>query len=212
ELSIGEFMAQHAPLEPFMPYVVGNGHSLPASPGIVPVNDHATQHLPPLASSEYAAHISRMTYLVRSLQAIGAADPGFLSNVRVHLLLDLVMDLEQTFTLPRIDFLRGHAATVRAMGMRSHSAPESRDTSCVVGYADGLWTQQRGPPPVLEKVEHIKDMAYAIPRHPRVKRAATTTTDVTDYTRLTAPAPSSHHTCNAGILGDRLKPDGAFWT
>ncbi|KAJ2774781.1 hypothetical protein IWQ56_000425 [Coemansia nantahalensis] len=210
-MSIGEFMAQHDSLAPFMPYVIDNGHNLPASPGVVPINDPATQSLPPLASAEYATQISRLTYMVRSLQAIEAADPGFLSQTRVHLLLDLVMDLEQKFTLPRVDFLRSHAATVRAIGMHTQSAPESYDASWAVGCADAVWSAQQPPQSAMATVEHIKGMACALPRVGRAATAAATAATTRDGLSP-ADALSSHTTCDTSVLGDRLKPDGAFWT
>ncbi|KAJ2781644.1 hypothetical protein H4R18_002746 [Coemansia javaensis] len=205
--TIGEFMAQHASLEPFMPYVIESGHALPPTPSIAPVNDQATRHLPPLAREEYSAHVSRITYLVRSLQAIEAADPGFLSQTRVHLLLDLVMDLERHFTLPRVDFLRSHANTVRAIGARTGCAPQSGDaSSCLVGCV-GDWAG--GAPP---DVAHLKHMAYAVPHHSRFRRSTTNATAESRTTATTAAdAQSSNTTNGTSILGAKLQPDSAFW-
>ncbi|KAJ2714537.1 hypothetical protein H4R19_001674 [Coemansia spiralis] len=202
-------MTEHASLGPFMPYVIDSGHNLPASPDIVPVNDPATQSLPPLAAAEYTMHISRLTYMVRSLQAIKAADPGFLSQTPVHLLLDLVMDLEQKFTLPRVDFLRGHASTIRAMGVHTYGAHESRDASCIVGRADAGWDAQYPPQSAMATVEHIKDMACAVSR---ARHAKSSTSAITHDGQSSAGVLSSHPTHDTSVLGDRLMPDGAFWT
>ncbi|KAJ1937290.1 hypothetical protein GGF37_005268 [Kickxella alabastrina] len=112
---ISSFMGEHSSLDTFKPYVLGDAHSLPRSPQSVLVNDRATHYLPPLVAEEYAGHVSRLSYLVRSLHAIEVADPVFLSDPRTHLLLDLVMDLETKFTLPRVDLLRAHAQNIQEM-------------------------------------------------------------------------------------------------
>ncbi|KAJ2804995.1 hypothetical protein H4R20_002279 [Coemansia guatemalensis] len=195
---IGPFMERHKSMEPFMPYVIQDAHRMPNLPQIAPVNDQATQHLPPLAAEEYAAQISRLSYLARSLQAIEAADPGFLSHTRVHLLLDLVMDLEQTFTLPRIDFLRRHAETIQAMGAH-HAASETRDTDCIVGCVDNTKSQGSLSPPTSPDARHIKYMTRAIPRHPRFRRSYTANS------RATNNRISSDHATS--ILGSKLQPD-----
>ncbi|KAJ2077034.1 hypothetical protein H4R24_005367 [Coemansia sp. RSA 988] len=198
EHPIGPFMERHKPMAPFMPYVIEDAHLMPKTPQAVPVNDQATQHLPPLAAEEYATQISRLSYLARSLQVIEAADPGFLSHTRVHLLLDLIMDLEQIFTLPHIDFLRRHAETIQAMG-GNHAVPDSRDTNCLVGSTESSTPQPNLSSPVTSDAQHIKYMTRAIPRHPRFRRSSTTNSYPTDYR-----ASSDHAT---SILGSKLQPD-----
>ncbi|KAJ2496355.1 hypothetical protein GGH96_005885 [Coemansia sp. RSA 1972] len=185
EQLIAEFMAQHESLEQFEKYVMSEAHSLPKNPKVASISDQTTSYLPPLASEEYALHISRLSYLVRSLQTIEAVDPGFLSQTRVHLLLDLVLDLEHAFTLPRVDFLRQHAETVRAMDS-SRDDVNTRDTDCVVGNS------------CLQSVpsadsRHVKYMTRAIPRHARFRRSSTTNT----------PSQATRDTC---VLGNKLYP------
>ncbi|KAJ2198402.1 hypothetical protein IW139_001847 [Coemansia sp. RSA 353] len=185
EQLIAEFMAQHESLERFEKYVMSEAHSLPKNPKVASISDQTTSHLPPLASEEYALHISRLSYLVRSLQAIEAVDPGFLSQTRVHLLLDLVLDLEHAFTLPRVDFLRQHAETIRAMDS-SRDDVNTRDTDCVVGNncLQGLPSAD---------TRHVKYMTHAIPRHARFRRSSTTNT----------PSQATRDTC---VLGNKLYP------
>ncbi|PIA14862.1 hypothetical protein COEREDRAFT_9936 [Coemansia reversa NRRL 1564] len=198
EPPVGPFMERHKSMAPFMPYVIQDAHLMPKFPQNAPVNDQATQHLPPLAAEEYAVQISRLSYLARSLHAIEAADPDFLSHTRVHLLLDLIMDLEQTFTLPRIDFLRRHAETIQAMGPH-RAAPDTWDTDCIVGS-----TENNRPPlslssPTSPNSRHIKYMTLAIPRHPRFRRVSATDTHATN-----SQISSDHAT---SILGTKLHPD-----
>ncbi|KAJ2351800.1 hypothetical protein GGF43_003927 [Coemansia sp. RSA 2618] len=201
---IAEFMARHPSLEQFERHVMRDAHTLPKAPRVAPVNDPTTQNLPPLAAEEYATHVSRLTYLVRSLHAIERADPEFLSQTRVHLLLDLVMDLEHAFTLPRVEFLRRHAETVRAMSSPSHyycPEDEARDTDCVVGCAED-WVQgvtSAGSP----DAEHVKHMTHAIPRHPGFRRNTTNTSQSTHN----APSHVTRDTC---ILGNKLFPEDGF--
>ncbi|KAJ1852428.1 hypothetical protein GGH12_005463 [Coemansia sp. RSA 1822] len=185
EQLIAEFMAQHASLEHFEKYIMSEAHSLPKHPNVAPISDQTTSHLPPLASEEYALHISRLTYLVRSLQAIEAADPGFLSQTRVHLLLDLVLDLEHAFTLPRVDFLRQHADTIHAMDSSRDSA-NARDTDCVVG------NNCLHAVPSTD-THHVKYMTRAIPRHAKFRRSSATNT----------PSQATRDTC---VLGNKLYP------
>ncbi|KAJ1833501.1 hypothetical protein LPJ63_002702 [Coemansia sp. RSA 2711] len=197
--SIAEFMARHPSLEQFERYVMSDAHTLPKAPAVANINDQTTQHLPPLASEEYTAQVSRLTYLVRALQAIEAADPEFLSQTRVHLLLDLVLDLEQTFTLPRVDFLRRHASTIQAMGV-SYSGLDNRDTDCAVGFTED-WAQDA--PSASSNARHIQHMTRAILRHPQFR-------DSRDTSRATNNAPS-RATHDTSILGNKLRLDkGAF--
>ncbi|KAJ2614926.1 hypothetical protein H4S08_001477 [Coemansia sp. RSA 1365] len=198
EPPVGPFMERHKSMAPFMPYVIQDAHLMPKSPQNAPVNDQATQHLPPLAAEEYAAQISRLSYLARSLHAIEAADPEFLSHTRVHLLLDLIMDLEQTFTLPRIDFLRRHAEAIQAMGPH-RAAPDARDADCIVGSTENDKSQLSMSPPTSPNSHHIKRMTLAIPRHPRFCQ------DSASDTHSINSCISSDHA--ASILGSKLQPD-----
>ncbi|KAJ2682385.1 hypothetical protein IWW39_006023 [Coemansia spiralis] len=219
--SIGEFMSRYTTMTPFKPYTLEGAHDMPAMPGVALINDLATQHLPPLAGEEYAGHVSRISYLIRALHSIELADPEFLANPRVNMFVDLVLDLEQSLTLPRIDFLRRHSETIQAMNIhaRQQRLRTKTDTEYVIGDAETLcWGLQ---PDALEMAlvsartektladpRHIGHMARAIPRHPDFrnsdKRDAKTdaTTNESSSNRV---APSEL------ILGDRLKPSRAFY-
>ncbi|KAJ2848033.1 hypothetical protein IWW36_003536 [Coemansia brasiliensis] len=201
EQPISDFMASHPSLNSFECYTRSDANLLPKSPKVAPVHDASTEHLPPLAAEEYAMHISRLTYLMRSLQAIESADPGFLSQTRVHLLLDLMLDLEQTFTLPRIDFLRQHAKTVQAMGNR-YGTSES-GFNCIVGRPQH-WIHSA--PSVSPNVHHISHMAHAIPRHPHFRHSSADTSRVA----TTKNQASSRITHDSSILGNKLRPDSGF--
>ncbi|KAI7820909.1 hypothetical protein BX661DRAFT_188780 [Kickxella alabastrina] len=144
---ISSFMGEHSSLDTFKP--------LPRSPQSILVNDRATHYLPPLVAEEYAGHVSRLSYLVRSLHAIEVADPVFLSDPRTHLLLDL-------FTLPRVDLLRAHAQNIQEMEKQkqqqqppSHHIhrPEALDRPSRLDIGDALswvWNAQTSSGPQSE--------------------------------------------------------------
>ncbi|KAJ2451341.1 hypothetical protein EV183_003669 [Coemansia sp. RSA 2336] len=205
EQPISDFMASHPSLDSFECYTRSDAHLLPKSPEIAPVHDFSTEHLPPLAAEEYAAHISRLTYMMRSLQAIENADPGFLSQTRVHLLLDLMLDLEQTFTLPRIDFLRQHAKTVHAMN--NHNGTSESGFDCVVGRPH-RWIHSA--PSVSPNVHHISHMTHAIPRHPNFRHSSAGTSRAATATATANNHAPSRVTHDSSILGDKLRPDSGF--
>ncbi|KAJ2057818.1 hypothetical protein GGI17_005433 [Coemansia sp. S146] len=219
--TIGEFMSRYTTMTPFKPYTLEGAHDMPNSPGVALINDQATQYLPPLAGEEYAAHISRISYLIRALHSIELADPEFLSNPRVNMLVDLVLDLEQSLTLPRIDFLRRHSETVHAMSVHAQQRrpPTKTDTEYVVGDAETLcWGLQPEASAMavassrLDKSpadpRHIGHMARAIPRYPDFRNSSTRNTNVNAATNdhLSSRAATSDL-----ILGDRLKPSSAIY-
>ncbi|KAJ2864433.1 hypothetical protein FB639_005203, partial [Coemansia asiatica] len=220
EQPIADFMAEHKSLDQFKPYVLSSAHELPCSPGVTVVNDQATMNLPPLAAEEYMAHISRLTYLVRALHYVDIADPVFLSDPRTHLLLDLVLDLESSITLPRIDFLRQHALTIQAMrgdSVRSnglltsgsHASNATQDnrpeSDYVVGNALEWPFDASAPvhnsPGSSADLEHIRHMARAISPHPDFRASA-----------LSDDASGRISEDTGGqILGDKLRPDTEFY-
>ncbi|KAJ2705895.1 hypothetical protein FB645_002079 [Coemansia sp. IMI 203386] len=229
EQPIAEFMAEHKSLDPLKPYVLSSAHEMPCSAGVTVVNDHATQNLPPLAAEEYMTHVSRLTYLVRTLHYIDIADPVFLSDPRTHLLLDLVLDLESSFTLPRVDFLRQHALTIQAMRGDSNnnnyngtdSSISSRsyrtnimdrpESDYVIGNAlespaDASAPVQ--PSPISTDLEHIRHMARAISPHPDFRSCRSEASARSKNASL-----SSHVSEDTGgqILGDKLRPDTEFY-
>ncbi|KAJ2396293.1 hypothetical protein GGI05_001189 [Coemansia sp. RSA 2603] len=221
ERPVAHFMDEHKSLDSFKPYVLNDAHTLPCVPGVTPVNDHATQHLPPLAAEEYMAHVSRLTYLVRTLHAIDIADPVFLSDPRTHLLLDLVMDLEQTFTLPRVDFLRKHALTMQAMNGSSQfsdSRSNLRDrpeSDYVIGDAQN-WSKGAEALPKREdakqnetEYEHIRHMARAISPHPDFRSSTSTANDMPNTFQKDSPSCATNDASD--ILGDKLRPDSEFY-
>ncbi|KAJ1721514.1 hypothetical protein LPJ53_003974 [Coemansia erecta] len=222
ERPVAQFMDEHKSLDSFKPYVLNDAHTLPCVPGVAPVNDHATQHLPPLAAEEYMAHVSRLTYLVRTLHAIDIADPVFLSDPRTHLLLDMVMDLEQTFTLPRVDFLRKHALTMQAMNASSQfsdSRSNLRDrpeSDYVIGDAQNWSKGAEALPKGEDKgqnatgYEHIRHMARAISPHPDFRSSTSTANDMAN-TNFPKDSPSCATNDASDILGDKLRPDSEFY-
>ncbi|KAJ1957600.1 hypothetical protein EC988_000747 [Linderina pennispora] len=162
EAPMAEFMNNHRTVDVFQKYVLEDARRLPTEPQIADLHDQTTEHLPPLAAEEYRSHVSRLSYLMRSLHAIEIADPVFLNDPRTHLLLDLVFDLEQAFTLPRIDFLRCHASTIRAM---NETSPVHHHSSRLrFGYAARDWDYSAVP--MRPEFEHIRLRANAIPRYP----------------------------------------------
>ncbi|KAJ1874636.1 hypothetical protein LPJ55_001369 [Coemansia sp. RSA 990] len=201
EQPISDFMDSHPSLGSFECYTRSDANLLPKSPKVAPVHDASTEHLPPLAAEEYAAHISRLTYMMRSLQAIENADPGFLSQTRAHLLLDLMLDLEQTFTLPRIDFLRQHAKTMQAMN--NHNGTSESGFNCIIGRPHH-WIHSA--PSVSPSVRHINHMTHAIPRHPNFRHSSAGTSRVA-ATNNHAPSRVTH---DSSILGSKLRPDSGF--
>ncbi|KAJ2461096.1 hypothetical protein GGF42_000420 [Coemansia sp. RSA 2424] len=217
--TISEFMSSYSPMTPFKPYTLDGAHDMPTSPGVALINDQATKYLPPLAGEEYAAHISRISYLIRALHSIELADPEFLSNPRVNMLVDLILDLEQSLTLPRVDFLRRHAETIHAMSVHAqqHRPPAKTDTEYVVGDAETLcWGAQ--PEAAATAVasarhkksptdpRHIGHMARAIPRHPDFRNSRNRDTKLNVAAN---DGPSSRTATSELILGDRLKPSSA---
>ncbi|KAJ2558476.1 hypothetical protein EV175_000770 [Coemansia sp. RSA 1933] len=201
--SISSFMNKHGDtMEPLMRYVLDDAHFMPSSPGVVPVNDRTVQHLPPLAAEEYATHISRITYFVRMLQALEAADPENLSSPYARQLIDLLFDLERVVTLPRVDFLRTHAETVHAMSTaHSQAHAQQSDTILAIGNADE-WVD-------LDTDMHaqrILHTARSIPRHFDL-RSSTTNTSQKDRRRAIAGSVPGQSTCDGSILGDRLRPE-----
>ncbi|KAJ2745102.1 hypothetical protein GGI20_002435 [Coemansia sp. BCRC 34301] len=218
--SIGEFMTCYSPMAPFKPYTLDGAHDMPACPGVALINDQATKHLPPLAGEEYATHISRISYLIRALHSIELADPEFLSNPRVNMLVDLVLNLEQSLTLPRVDFLRRHAETIHAMSVHAqqHRQTTKTDTEYVVGDAETLcWGLQPETATTavasarLEKSptdpRHIGHMARAIPRHPDFRNSHKRDTNLNTAANDDV---SSHAATSDLILGDRLKASNAI--
>ncbi|KAJ2011796.1 hypothetical protein GGI14_006040, partial [Coemansia sp. S680] len=219
--SIGEFMSRYTTMTPFKPYTLEGAHDMLNTPGVALINDQATQYLPPLAGEEYATHISRISYLIRALHSIELADPEFLTNPRVNMLVDLVLDLEQSLTLPRIDFLRRHSETVHAMSVHAQQRrlPAKTDTEYVVGDAEtlcwGLQPEVSTMAVVSARLErspadprHLDHMARAIPRHPDFRNSSTRATNV----NAAADDHSSSRAATSNlILGDRLKPSSALY-
>ncbi|KAJ2398982.1 hypothetical protein GGI23_002924 [Coemansia sp. RSA 2559] len=203
---ISSFMSENEDsMEPLMQYVLEDAHFMPSSPCVVAVNDQTAQYLPPLAAEEYAAHISRITYFVRTLQALEAADPGYLSNPHARLLIELLFDLERAITLPRVDFLRRHAETVHAMHtVHNHPRAQQSDTILAIGNADewiDLDTDM--------SAQRILNMARSIPRHPDL-RSSTANTSQRNRQRGMAGFLPGQSTCDGSILGDRLRPDSGM--
>ncbi|KAJ2811981.1 hypothetical protein H4S07_001710 [Coemansia furcata] len=210
-------MSRYPTMTPFKPYTLEGAHDMPVRPGIALINDQATQCLPPLAGEEYAAHISRISYLIRALHSIELADPEFLVNPRVNMFVDLVLDLEQSLTLPRIDFLRRHAEAIRAMSIHAQQQrpPVKTDTEYVVGDVETLsWGLQSDvsaiavtsalPEKAPADLRHIDCMARAIPRYPEFRNSGKR------YTNVNAPIndrPSSRAATSDLILGDCFKPN-----
>ncbi|KAJ2614733.1 hypothetical protein EV177_001912 [Coemansia sp. RSA 1804] len=200
---IASFMNKNeALMEPLMPYVLEDAHFMSSRPGIVLLSDPTSQHLPPLAAEEYAAHISRITYFVRALQALEAADPGYLSNPYSRLLLDLLIDLEHAITLPRIEFLRRHAETVHAMGAASAQQNEQKSSSVLaIGNGDE-WID----PDSEWNVQHMLRVAQAIPRRPSYHNSNEEISRLNKRMAI-VDSPPALSTCEGSILGDRLWPD-----
>ncbi|KAJ1815868.1 hypothetical protein LPJ75_002219 [Coemansia sp. RSA 2598] len=225
EQPIAHFMDEHRALDPFKPYVLSSAHELPCSPGIAVVNDQATQNLPPLAAEEYMAHVSRLTYLVRMLHHIDIADQVFLSDPRTHMLLDLVLDLEASITLPRIDFLRQHALTIRAMRggsvdtasslsseSRGSKAAERPESDYVIGNildwppADASAPVEQSP--VGADPEHIRHMARAISPHPDFRGSRS---EISVRNKCSSVSSRVSEDTGGQILGDKLRPDTEFY-
>ncbi|KAJ1663589.1 hypothetical protein EV178_004853 [Coemansia sp. RSA 1646] len=203
---ISSFMNEHeSSMEPLMQYVLEDAHFMPPSPGVVPINDPTAQYLPPLAAEEYAAHISRITYFVRTLQALEAADPGCLSNPYARLLIDLLFGLERAITLPRVDFLRRHAETVHAMSIaRNKSYEQKNDTILAIGNADE-WVDLDTD----MDAQRILNVARSIPRHPDL-RSSTANTSQRNRRRAIVGSLPGQSTCDGSILGNRLQPDSGL--
>ncbi|KAJ1897966.1 hypothetical protein LPJ81_004432, partial [Coemansia sp. IMI 209127] len=192
-------------MEPLVQYVLEDAHFMPSSPGVVAVNDQTAHYLPPLAAEEYAAHISRITYFVRTLQALEVADPGYLSNPYARQLIELLFDLERAITLPRVDFLRRHAETVHAMhAVRSQPRAQQSDTILAIGNADE-WVDLDTD----VNAKRILNMARSIPRHPDL-RSSTANTSQRNRQRAMVGSLPGHSTCDGSILGDRLRPDSGL--
>ncbi|KAJ2000770.1 hypothetical protein H4R26_004459 [Coemansia thaxteri] len=215
--SIGEFMSRHSSLTAFKPYTLESSHDMPATPGIALINDLVTHHLPPLAAEEYAAHISRISYLVRALHSIDLADSEFLSNPRVAMLLDLLLDLERNLTLPRVDFLRRHADTIHAMSVHAKQTRVSRDTDTeyVVGHAqdpcgsfDALATATL--PKKSPELCHISHMTRAISRHPDFRNTSAQSAGVNSLAVDNISLASSYAANDEPILGDLLSPRSGY--
>ncbi|KAJ2413354.1 hypothetical protein GGF41_005967 [Coemansia sp. RSA 2531] len=194
-------------MTPFKPYTLEGAHDMLNTPGVALINDQATQYLPPLAGEEYATHISRISYLIRALHSIELADPEFLTNPRVNMLVDLVLDLEQSLTLPRIDFLRRHSETVHAMSVHAQQRrlPAKTDTEYVVGDAETLCWGLQPEVSAMAVVSARLERSPADPRHLDHMARATNVNAATDNHSSSRAATSNL------ILGDRLKPGSALY-
>lgn len=189
--TISQFMARHSSkLHAFKPYTLEDAHTLPRSAKVSPVNDPATAHLPPLAKEEYTLHISRLSYLMRELQLLENSDAEFFNDPRFQELLDKILDMEQQFVLPRVDFLRSHADTIRAMNQQSQ-----RSTTADTEYAVG---------------NHIQQMARALPRHPDFRSnnngySSSASLSLSDSNSSNNGYDSSVYTTDDGsVFGNRL--------
>ncbi|KAI9500427.1 hypothetical protein BX070DRAFT_60203 [Coemansia spiralis] len=196
---------------PFMKYTLDDAHTMPSKPGIVPVNDQTARCLPPLAAEEYANHISRISYFVRVLQVLETADSSYLTNPHTRLLIDLLLNLERTITLPRVDFLRRHAETIQAMSAaHAINNPGNIDTVYAVGSADD-WANLENSRSLSRDLsaQHIAHMAQAIPRHPDFRNSTANTSQKGKRMGIIATFPDQS-TCENSILGNRLQPEGGF--
>ncbi|KAJ2891324.1 hypothetical protein GGI21_005888 [Coemansia aciculifera] len=137
------------------------------------------------------------------------------------MLVDLILNLEQSLTLPRVDFLRRHAETIHAMSAHAHEnrVPAKTETEYVVGDAETLcWGAQletalaanviAGQEKFSTDPRHIGHMARAIPRHPDFRNGGKRDTNLNASAN---DGSSSRAAVSELILGDRLKSASAVY-